>query len=358
MTYMEQLYIYFPMIPELNERSRQLFRTIVDAYLSGGDPVGSRTLAQMSGMNLSPATIRNVMADLESAGLLYAPHTSAGRLPTAQGLRLYIDGLMEVGNLTAEERSQIEAQCAANNHSMAQMMERAGSMLAGLSAGAGIVIAPKTEKPVKQVQFVQLDESRVLVVLVMQDGMVENRVMAVPGDVHPASLIAAGNYLNERLSGHTIKAVREQILAEINTNRAQLDSISSALVQQGLALPASDRSAEHIIIRGQSRLLEDVKAIEDLERARLLFAALEEQETIARLLEATSDAEGIQIFIGTESQTFQHAGWSMVMSPYRSGEGQLIGAIGVIGPTRINYGRIIPIVDYTSKVMGKILGNS
>lgn len=346
----------FRMIPELNERSRQIFRTIVDAYLSGGDPVGSRTLSQMSGLNLSAATIRNVMADLENAGLLYAPHTSAGRLPTAQGLRLYIDGLMEVGNLTADERSQIETQCRTNDQSMPQMMERAGSMLAGLSAGAGIVIAPKTDKPVSQVQFVQLDEGRVLVVLVMQDGTIENRVMAVPGDFYPAALISASNYLNDRLAGRTIKSVREQVMAEINSNRAQLDAISSALVQQGLALPSNETTQGHIIIRGQSRLLDDVKAIEDLERARLLFAALEEQETIARLLDATSDAEGIQIFIGTESKTFQHSGWSMVMSPYRSGEGQMIGAIGVIGPTRINYGRIIPIVDYTSKVMSKLLG--
>jgi heat-inducible transcriptional repressor len=344
------------MIPELNDRSRQIFRTIVDSYLSGGDPVGSRTIAQHAGLNLSAATIRNVMADLEDAGLLYAPHTSAGRLPTSQGLRLYIDGLMEIGNLSEEDRHQIETQCRGANQPMTQIMERAGTLLAGLSAGAGVVIAPKTDKPIRHIQFVQLDEGRVLVVLVMQDGMIENRVMMVDCDTPASTLIAASNYLNERLSGRTMDSVRHQIIEEIRQKRTQLDSITSALVQQGLALPPGDGPQAHIIIRGQSRLLQDVKALEDIDRARLLFAALEEQETIARLLDATSDAEGIQIFLGTESRTFQHEGWSMVMSPYRSGEGQLIGAIGVIGPTRINYGRIIPIVDYTSKVMGKLLG--
>lgn len=345
------------MIPELNDRSRQIFRLIVDTYLNGGDPVGSRTVSHQLGLTLSAATIRNVMADLEDAGLLYAPHASAGRLPTAQGLRLYIDGLMEIGNLTAEERNAIETQCSDNGHSVTQMLERAGSLLAGLSSGAGIVIAPKTDKPIRHVQFVQLDEGRVLVVLVMQDGMIENRVMHVKGDVPATALISAGNYLNARLSGRTIADARNDITAEIAANRAMLDTITTQLVEQGLALPRNASPEGHIIIRGQSRLLEDVKALEDLERARQLFAALEEQETVERLLQATQDADGIQIFIGTESPTFQHAGWSMVMSPYRSSEGQLIGAIGVIGPTRINYGRIIPIVDYTSRIMGRLLGS-
>jgi len=344
------------MIPDQNDRSRNIFRLIVDSYLNGGDPIGSRTLAQHLGMSLSAATIRNVMADLEDAGLLFAPHTSAGRLPTAQGLRLYINGLMEIGNLTTEERTQIETRCKATGQSVTQMMEQAGTVLAGLSAGAGIVIAPKTDKPVKHVQFVQLDEGRILVVLVTQDGMVENRVMNVSADVPPYALINASNYLNARLTGRTLTQARAEIEDEILTHRTQLDQITTELVKQGLALPRHETPEGHIIIRGQSRLLEDVRAIEDLERARQLFAALEEQETIAKILDATNEADGIQIFIGTESPTFQHAGWSMVMSPTRDAEGRLIGAIGVIGPTRINYGRIIPIVDYTSKIMAKLLG--
>ncbi|MBI2235034.1 MAG: heat-inducible transcriptional repressor HrcA [Micavibrio aeruginosavorus] len=346
------------MIPELNDRSRQIFRLIVDTYLSGGEPVGSRTLAQQLGLSLSAATIRNVMADLEDAGLLYAPHTSAGRMPTTQGLRFYIDGLMQIGSLTDDERQQIETQCMAQGQSVTQVLERAGTLLAGLSSGAGVVIAPKTDKPVRQIQFVKLDEGRVLVVLVMQDGMVENRVMHVESDIPQSALIAAGNYLSERLHGQTIAQAKARITQDIRQNRAQLDAITAHLIEKGLALPLSDTPDGHIIIRGQSRLLQDVRALEDLERARQLFAALEEQETAARLMDATQDADGIQIFIGTESQTFQHAGWSMVMSPARTAEGQMIGAIGVIGPTRINYGRIIPIVDYTSKVMGKLLGES
>lgn len=342
------------MITALNERSRAIFRLIVDSYMQSGEPVGSRTLSKLASLNLSPATIRNVMADLEGAGLLYAPHTSAGRLPTQQGLRLYIDGLMQIGELGADDRSEIETRCRAAGQSLPRMMEQAGSLLAGLSAAAGIVVAPKTDKPVKQIQFVPLEPGRVLIVLVTADGMVENRVMDVAADTSSAVLTAAANFLNARLAGKTIAAARVTIEEEITQNRAQLDNLTAALVQRGLALDPQG-PAEHIIVRGQSRLLEDVKAIEDLERARQLLAALEEQKTMARLLEATQDAEGIQIYIGAENNVFEHAGWSMVIAPYKSAQNRIIGAIGVIGPTRLNYSRIIPLVDYTSRVMERLL---
>ena len=344
------------MISELNQRSREIFRVIVDSYMQSGDPVGSRTIARLSALNLSPATIRNVMADLESAGLLYAPHTSAGRLPTQQGLQLYIDGLMEIGDLREDERATIEAQCKSAGQSLPRMMEQASAMLAGLSAAAGLVVAPKTDKPVKQIQFVALEPGRVLIVLVTADGMVENRVMEVGPEVTAPALMMAANFLNARLSGKTLSTARGEIEREITENRAQLDAITSALVRRGLALEPQAATEGHIIVRGQSRLLEDVKAIEDLERARLLLAALEEQETMVRLLEATQGAQGIQIYIGAENGVFEHSGWSMVISPYKSAENRIIGAIGVIGPTRLNYSRIIPIVDYTSKVMGRLLG--
>jgi heat-inducible transcriptional repressor len=344
------------MITELNQRSREIFRVIVDAYMQSGDPVGSRTISKLAGLNLSPATIRNVMSDLESAGLLYAPHTSAGRMPTQQGLRLYVDGLMEIGDLGAEERAVIESRCQAAGQSLPRMMEHASTMLAGLSAAAGLVLAPKTDKPIRQVQFVQLDPERVLIVLVTDDGMVENRVMEVAADTSPSMLIAAANFLNARVAGKTLSAVREEVEAEIADNRAQLDALTAVLVRRGLALEPQVATEGHIIIRGQSRLLEDVRAIEDLERARHLLAALEEQETMARLLESTQGAEGIQIYIGAENSVFEHSGWSMVISPYKTAENRIIGAIGVIGPTRLNYSRIIPIVDYTSKVMGRLLG--
>lgn len=348
--------IFFSMITELNDRSRAIFRTIVDSYMQSGEPIGSRTIARLAGLNLSPATIRNVMSDLESAGLLFAPHTSAGRLPTQQGLRLYIDGLMEIGDLAAEERAEIETRCKSAGQSLPRMMEQASSMLAGLSAAAGLVVAPKTDKPIKQIQFLPLEPGKVLVVLVLHDGMVENRVMDVAADTSQSALIAAANFLNTRLSGKTIAAARTEIEDDINTNRAQLDAITAALVRKGLALDPHGATEGHIIVRGQSRLLEDVRALEDLERARQLLAALEEQETMARLLEATQGAQGIQIYIGAENSVFEHSGWSMVISPYKTAENRIIGAIGVIGPTRLNYSRIIHIVDYTSQVMGRILG--
>lgn len=344
------------MITELNERAQAVLKSIIDAYMATGEPVGSRTLSRQLGLSLSPATIRNVMADLEMEGLLFAPHTSAGRLPTQQGLRLYIDGLMEIGDLSADERHAIESQCQTSGLSMPQMLERASGLLSGLSAAASIVVAPKTDKAIKHIQFVRLDEGRVLIVMVMQDGMVENRFMEVRGDATPSSLAQAANYLNARLTGRTLSEAQHNISREIDENRTQLDTITTELVRRGLALTPVNGFDGHIIIRGQSKLLEDVKALEDLERARQLLAALEEQQTIARLLEATQNAEGIQIYIGTENTMFSHTGWSMVLSPYRTGQNKIIGAIGVIGPTRINYSRVIPIVDYTSRVMGKILG--
>lgn len=345
------------MISELNDRAQGVLRYIIDAYMKTGEPVGSRTIARGLGLEISPATIRNVMADLEEAGLLYAPHTSAGRLPTQQGMRLYVDGLMEIGDLSNEERRAIEAQCEGTGQTITQVMERATSLLSGLSAAAGLVVAPKTNKPLKQVQFVLLERGKVLVVLVMHDSMVENRVMEVPADVTPAALMAAANYLNARLAGKTLLQAQRDIFREIEENRAQLDRLTADLVKRGLALTPQGPLDGHIIIRGQSKLLQDVRALDDLENARTLFAALEEQETVSRLLDAAQGADGIQIFIGTENRMFDHSGWSMVISPYKTPENRIIGAIGVIGPVRLNYGRIIPVVDYTAQVMGKLLGS-
>ena len=345
------------MITELNDRAQGVLRYIIDSYMKSGEPVGSGTIARGLGLSLSSATIRNVMADLESAGLLYAPHTSAGRLPTQQGLRLYVDGLMEIGDLSIDERRVIETQCQSAGQTMTQVMERATSLLSGLSAAAGLVVAPKTNKPLKQIQFVLLERGKVLVVLVMHDSMVENRVMEVPVDVTPSALTAAANYLNARLAGKTLLQAQRDIFREIEENRAQLDRITTELVQRGLALTPQGNTDGHIIIRGQSKLLQDVRAVEDIEKARLLLAALEEQETISRLLDSTQGADGIQIFIGTENRMFDHSGWSMVISPYKTPDNRIIGAIGVIGPVRLNYGRIIPVVDYTAQVMGKIIGS-
>jgi heat-inducible transcriptional repressor len=341
---------------ELNERSREIFRLIVDGYVQTGEPIGSRTLSRLLGQNLSPATIRNVMADLEESGLLYAPHTSAGRLPTEAGLRLFVHGLLELGNLGEDERHNIEVLCATRGKSLAQALEEATSALSGLSHCAGVVVVPKQERPLKHIEFVHLGPGRALVVLVTEDGMVENRVIEVPLGLPPSILVSAANYLNARLIGRTIEEARVDIDEEINSHRAQLDALTSRVVAAGIASWAGGDGESALIVRGQANLLEDVTALADLERLRALFEMLETKETVLRLLDASKRADGVQIFIGAESHLFGVAGCSVIIAPYQNSREQIIGAIGVIGPTRINYARIIPMVDYTAKVIGRLIG--
>jgi heat-inducible transcriptional repressor len=343
-------------IHELNERSREIFRLIVDGYVATGEPIGSRTLSRRLAQNLSPATIRNVMADLEEAGLLYSPHTSAGRLPTEAGLRFFVHGLLEVGRLAEEERRNIESLCLARGKSLPQALEEATSALSGLSHCAGVVVVPKQERPLKHLEFVHLGPGRALVVLVTEDGMVENRVIEVPLGLPPATLASAGNYLNARLIGRTVEEARAEIRQHIDSNQAQLDELTAKLVSAGLASWAGADKGSALIVRGQANLLEDVTAIADLERLRALFEMLETRETMLRLLDASMQGEGVQIFIGAESHLFGVAGCSMVIAPYQNSREQIVGAIGVIGPTRINYARIIPMVDYTAKVIGRLMG--
>jgi heat-inducible transcriptional repressor len=342
-------------IYELNERSREIFRVIVDGYVATGEPVGSRTLSRRLGQNLSPATIRNVMADLEEAGLLFAPHTSAGRLPTEAGLRLFVHGLLEVGRLAEDERRSIESLCATRGKSLSQALEEATSALSGLSHCAGIVVVPKQERPLKHLEFVHLGPGRALVVLVTEDGLVENRVIELPLGLPPAALVSAGNYLNARLIGRTLEEARAEIEEEIASNRTQLDELTSKLVAAGLASWAGGEGSA-LIVRGQANLLEDVTALTDLERLRTLFEMLETRQTMLRLLDASKQGEGVQIFIGAESHLFGVTGCSVVIAPYHNSREQIVGAIGVIGPTRLNYARIIPMVDYTAKVIGRLIG--
>ncbi|MGE5269080.1 MAG: heat-inducible transcriptional repressor HrcA [Thiohalocapsa sp.] len=343
-------------IGELSERSREIFRLIVDSYVSTGEPVGSRTLSRLLAQNLSPATIRNVMADLEEAGLLYSPHTSAGRLPTEAGLRLFVHGLLEIGNLGEVERHNIESLCAARGKSLSQALEEATAALSGLSHCAGVVVVPKQERPLKHIEFVHLGPGRALVVLVTEDGLVENRVIEVPLGLPPSTLVAASNFLNARLIGRTIEEARAEIDSEIDSHKAQLDELTSRVVATGIASWAGGDGNSALIVRGQANLLEDVTALADLDRLRSLFEMLETKETMLRLLDASRQAEGVQIFIGAESHLFGVAGCSMIIAPYHNSREQIIGAIGVIGPTRINYARIIPMVDYTAKMIGRIIG--
>ncbi len=345
-----------PLISELNERSREIFRHIVDAFVETGEPIGSRTLSRRLGQNLSPATIRNVMADLEEAGLLMAPHTSAGRVPTDAGLRLFVHGLLEIGGISEDERRNIDSQCAAAGKSVAQALEEATAALSGLSHCAGLVVAPKTERPLKHLEFVHLGPGRALVVMVTDDGLVENRVIEVPLGLPPATLLAASNYLNARLVGRTLDEAKAAIGIDLDSHRTQLDELTQKLVAAGLATVAGGGKDSALIVRGQAKLLEDVTALADLERLRGLFEALETKESMLRLLEATRAGEGVQIYIGAENPLFGVSGCSMIVAPYQNSREQIVGAIGVIGPTRINYARIIPMVDYTAKVIGRLLG--
>ena len=345
-----------PVITELNERSREIFRQIVEAYVQTGEPIGSRTLSRRLGVSLSPATIRNVMADLEECGLLYARHTSAGRLPTAAGMRLFVNGLLEVGGLPDDERSAIDQRCQAVGKSMEQVLSEAIGALSGLSRCAGMVLAPKIQRALKQIDFVWLGRGRALVVLVTQDGMVENRLLDLPPEVGPSTLQEAANYLNHRLAGRTLDDVREQVQSELECQRHQLDELTTRVVEAGLATWAGDATQGALIVRGQSHLLDDVTAVEDLERIRTLFEALETSEQFLRLLDLAAIAEGVQIFIGSENELFGVTGCSMIVAPYRDSREQIIGAIGVIGPQRLNFARIIPMVDYTAKVVGRLIG--
>ncbi len=345
------------MIVELNERSREVFRQIVDAYMASGEPVGSRTVSRRLEQPLSAATVRNVMADLEEQGLLFAPHTSAGRIPTDAGLRLFVNGLLEVGGITDEEREAIDSQLTSQGRTLPEMLSEVSSVLSGLSRCAGLVVAPKTDRALKHIEFVNLGPGRAMVVLVTEDGLVENRVVEMPPGVSASSLTIASNYLNARAAGRTLEEIRQSVRDEIAARQGELDELTRRVVAAGLASWAGDgKSTGQLIVRGQAKLLDDVTALSDLERIRALFEALETREAMIRLIEATGRGEGVQIFIGAENGLFGHTGCSMVVSPYRNSREQIIGALGVIGPTRINYSRIIPMVDYTAKVISRLIG--
>ncbi len=342
----------------LSERSRAILRHVVEAYVETGSPVGSRTISRRLGMSLSPATIRNVMADLEEFGLLYAPHTSAGRLPTESGLQLVVNGLLEFGDLAEEERKDIEAKCAAKGVGLSQVLQEASTLLSGLSHCAGLVIAPKAESKLKHIEFISLGTGRALVVLVGDSGLVENRVIDVPLGMPASSLVEASNYLAAKLVGRTLGSTREEVRNEIKEHRAALDELTTRVVETGLATwSETDSGSEGVlIVRGQANLLDDVTAVADIERIRTLFEALETKEALLRLLDTTEGAEGVQIYIGSENELFGLAGCSTIVAPIvRDGQEQVIGAIGVIGPTRINYSRIVPMVDYTAKIVGQLI---
>jgi heat-inducible transcriptional repressor len=343
-------------LAELSARSREVFRQIVESYLATGEPVGSRNLSRLIPMTLSPASVRNVMSDLEQLGLIYAPHTSAGRLPTEIGLRFFVDALMQIGELTEDDRRAIEAQVAGVGRSVEDVLTDASGLLSGLTRAAGIVLSAKSNVRLKHIEFVRLEPERALVVLVAEDGQVENRLVNLPVGLPMSALTEATNFLNARIRGRTIAEARVELERALDAGRAELDALTQKIVSAGLASWSGGETDERkLIVRGQSHLLEDLNVLEDLERVRLLFDDLETRKGLIDLLGRAERAEGVNIFIGSENKLFSLSGSSTIVAPYHDGAGRIVGVIGVIGPTRLNYARIIPMVDHTAKVISKLL---
>jgi heat-inducible transcriptional repressor len=343
----------------LDARSREIFRRIVESYLGTGAPVGSRNVSRLLTAALSPASVRNVMADLEAMGLIYAPHTSAGRLPTELGLRFFIDSLMEVGELTPEERARIEAEvhAAKDGRSVEQLLTEASSMLSSLSRGAGVVLAAKHDMRLKHVEFVRIEPTRALVVLVGESGTVENRIIEIPRGLPTSALTEATNYLNAHIRGRTLAEARAELERSQAERRREIDALADRVIKAGVATwsgPTPD--AAMLIVRGRANLVGDVRAQEDLERLRHLLDDLETKTDIAQLLGLTEGGEGVRIFIGSENKLFSLSGSSLVVAPFRDHADQIVGVLGVIGPTRLNYAKVVPAVDYTAQLITQMLG--
>lgn len=345
------------ILAELNDRSREVFRRVVESYLESGDPVGSRTLSRTMTEKVSAATVRNVMQDLEYLGLLDSPHVSAGRVPTQIGLRLFVDSLLEVAPLTEEDRGKIDATLASSERDVPALLDRVGAALSGITQGASLVLAPKREAAIRHIEFVSLAPDRALVVLVFADGHVENRIFHPPAGQTPSSMREAANFLNAMAEGRTLGDLRNRMAHEILSRRQEIDALARDLVESGLAMWENEgEQHERLIVRGQANLLSPEGGADELERIRRLFDDLERKRDIAEFLELTEEGEGVRIFIGSENRLFSLTGSSLVVSPYMNADRQVIGAVGVIGPTRLNYGRIVPIVDYTAQLVGRLLG--
>jgi heat-inducible transcriptional repressor len=345
-------------LAKLDERSREIFRQIVESYLATGEPVGSRNLSKILPMTLSPASVRNVMQDLEEAGLIFAPHTSAGRLPTETGLRFFVDALMQFGDLAVDERNAIEAQVAASarGQSFESVLADATQLLSGLSRGAGVVLTSKSNVRLKHIEFVRIEPERALVVLVSEDGQVENRLVPIPAGLPPSALVEASNFLNAHIRGRTLAEARVEMQKSLDQARSELDGLTQKLVEAGLASWSGGEPTERkLIVRGQANLLGDLRAMEDLERIRLLFDDLESKRDLVDLLGRAETAEGVRIFIGSENKLFSLSGSSMVVAPYHDSQSRIVGVLGVIGPTRLNYARIVPMVDYTARVLSRLI---
>ncbi len=355
-SYQETMSDASAILTEMNDRSREVFRRVVESYLNSGDPVGSRTLTRTMSEKLSAATIRNTMQDLEFLGLLDSPHVSAGRIPTQRGLRMFVDGLMEVGTIDDQDRAKIESSMGRDDGNVTSLLDQVGAALSGITRSASLVLAPKQETAIKHIEFVSLSPDRALVVLVYADGHVENRLFTPPPGQTPSSMREAANFLNAIAEGHRLSELRPLIAAEIARHRQEIDSLARDLVENGLALweNAGERG-ERLMVRGQANLIEAGGESLNLDRIRTLFDDLERKRDIADFLEMTDSGEGVRIFIGSENKLFSLSGSTLVVSPYMNADRKIIGAVGVIGPTRLNYGRIVPIVDYTAQLVGRMV---
>jgi heat-inducible transcriptional repressor len=348
---------------ELNSRSSEIFRHIVEIYLETGEPVGSRNVSRHLPTALSPASVRNVMSDLEMLGLIQAPHTSAGRMPTDLGLRFFVDAMLEIGGLSNEEQAEIAVQVQRAGLANGELpnnddiLAEASSLLSGLSHGAGVVLASKVNRVLRHIEFVRLEASRALAILVGEDGSVENRVIALPAGLPSSALVEASNYLNAHIKGKTISEVVAFLEEMKQRQKTDLDELTHKVVEAGLASWAKDEEGrpKTLIVRGRANLLDDVSAIADIERIQVLFDDLEKKADIIQLLDLADDAEGVRIFIGSENKLFSLSGSSLVLSPYRDEAQNIVGVLGVIGPTRLNYARVVPVVDYTAKLVSRIL---
>jgi len=344
-----------PTVTELTSRARDIFRMVVEGYLAGGQPVGSKTLAQRRELNLSPASIRSVLSELEGLGLLAAPHTSAGRMPTELGLRLFVDGMMQVAEPTADERAAIETQLGRAGP-IERALETTSTILSDISGAAGMVMVPQREPRLAQMSIVPLEATRALAVLVGQDGHIENRLVDLPPGVTASALQEATNYITARLAGRTLAEAAQAIEEEISSGHTALDDASSDLVRRGLAVWSQDAARRPVlIVRGQANLLDDA-ALADIERVRLLLDDLESKQSVAELLESAREAGATRIFIGAENRLFALSGSSVIAAPYRDREGRVVGVLGVIGPTRLNYARVVPMVDFTARSLGRLIG--
>jgi heat-inducible transcriptional repressor len=346
-------------LAQLNERSRDIFRQIVESYLATGEPVGSRNISRLIAIPLSPASVRNVMSDLEQLGLIYAPHTSAGRLPTELGLRFFVDALMQVGDMTEPERQSIQTQLASvgKAQSVEAALEEALTRLSGLTRAAAVVLTAKSNVRLKHIEFVRLEPEKALVVLVAEDGQVENRVLTLPSGVPASALTEASNFLNARIRGRTLAEARLELETALAQSKAELDQLTKKIIAAGIASwSGGDSDDRQLIVRGHANLLEDLHALDDLERVRLLFDDLETKRGVIDLLGRAERADGVRIFIGSENKLFSLSGSSTIIAPYSDGAGHIVGVLGVIGPTRLNYARVIPMVDYAARIVSQMLG--